>query len=137
MMSMQRVMQLENWDTASKRQTIFGFFSTEGSNFLLSARVVEGLLTLIFPVSTWTYDVGFRKVRRYSLWSRWVLYLSTSFWDACSLQWCLFAHWYAPWQLQEPDAGSMKGLAFAYDPDGYSVEIIKRGGIDFGDAKKE
>ena len=28
-----------------------------------------------------------------------------------------------------------KGLAFAYDPDGYSVEIIKRGGIDFGDAK--
>jgi lactoylglutathione lyase len=36
---------------------------------------------------------------------------------------------------KEPDAGSMKGLAFAYDPDGYSVEIIKRGGIDFGDAK--
>jgi len=60
----------------------------------------------------------------------------------------------------------MKGLAFAYDPDGvsvttllsrpngleticdflsnlslcfvqYSVEIIKRGGIDFGDTKKE
>lgn len=30
----------------------------------------------------------------------------------------------------------MKGLAFAYDPDGYSVEIIKRGGIDFGDEKK-
>jgi len=29
------------------------------------------------------------------------------------------------------------GLAFAYDPDGYSVEIIKRGGIDFGDAKKD
>ena len=29
----------------------------------------------------------------------------------------------------------MKGLAFAYDPDGYSVEIIKRGGIDFGDVK--
>ena len=28
------------------------------------------------------------------------------------------------------------GLAFAYDPDGYSVEIIKRGGIDFGDVKK-
>jgi len=27
----------------------------------------------------------------------------------------------------------MKGLAFAYDPDGYAVEIIKRGGIDFGD----
>jgi hypothetical protein len=29
----------------------------------------------------------------------------------------------------------MKGLAFAYDPDGYAVEIIKRGGIDFGDKK--
>ena len=38
---------------------------------------------------------------------------------------------------KEPDGGSMKGLAFCYDPDGYSVEIIKRGGIDFGDAKKE
>ena len=33
---------------------------------------------------------------------------------------------------KEPDGGSMKGLAFAYDPDGYSVEIIKRGGMDFG-----
>ena len=29
----------------------------------------------------------------------------------------------------------MKGLAFAYDPDGYAVEIIKRGGIEFGDSK--
>jgi lactoylglutathione lyase len=29
----------------------------------------------------------------------------------------------------------MKGLAFAYDPDGYWIEIIKRGGIDFGDEK--
>uniref|UniRef100_A0A7S2P6B8 Lactoylglutathione lyase n=1 Tax=Bigelowiella natans TaxID=227086 RepID=A0A7S2P6B8_BIGNA len=29
-----------------------------------------------------------------------------------------------------PDAGSMKGLAFALDPDGYWVEIIKRGGYD-------
>jgi lactoylglutathione lyase len=38
---------------------------------------------------------------------------------------------------KEADAGSMKGLAFAYDPDGYSVEIIKRGGIEFGDTKKE
>eukprot|EP00977_Amphora_coffeiformis_P005937 scaffold1267_cov171-Amphora_coffeaeformis.AAC.13 len=38
---------------------------------------------------------------------------------------------------KEPDGGSMKGLAFAYDPDGYSVEIIKRGGLDFGDVKKE
>jgi len=38
---------------------------------------------------------------------------------------------------KEPDAGSMKGLAFAYDPDGYSVEIIKRGGMDFGDKKVE
>jgi lactoylglutathione lyase len=37
---------------------------------------------------------------------------------------------------KEPDGGSMKGLAFAYDPDGYSVEIIKRGGIDFGVVKK-
>jgi len=36
---------------------------------------------------------------------------------------------------KEPDGGSMKGLAFAYDPDGYAVEIIKRGGLDFGDAK--
>lgn len=31
----------------------------------------------------------------------------------------------------------MKGLAFAYDPDGYSIEIIKRGGIEFGDKKFE
>ena len=37
---------------------------------------------------------------------------------------------------KEPDAGSMKGLAFVYDPDGYSIEIIKRGGIDFGDVKE-
>jgi lactoylglutathione lyase len=36
---------------------------------------------------------------------------------------------------KEPDGGSMKGLAFAYDPDGYSVEIIKRGGIEFGDKR--
>jgi len=36
---------------------------------------------------------------------------------------------------KEPDGGSMKGLAFAYDPDGYWVEIVKRGGIDFGDVK--
>jgi len=36
---------------------------------------------------------------------------------------------------KEPDGGSMKGLAFAYDPDGYSVEIIKRGGVEFGDQK--
>lgn len=34
-----------------------------------------------------------------------------------------------------PDGGSMKGLAFAYDPDGYSVEIIRRGGTDSGDTK--
>lgn len=26
-------------------------------------------------------------------------------------------------------AGGMKGLAFAYDPDGYWVEIVKRGGL--------
>ncbi|KAL9182858.1 hypothetical protein ACHAXT_004137 [Thalassiosira profunda] len=38
---------------------------------------------------------------------------------------------------KEPDGGSMKGLAFAYDPDGYSVEIIKRGGIEFGDKRVE
>jgi lactoylglutathione lyase len=31
----------------------------------------------------------------------------------------------------------MKGLAFAYDPDGYWVEIIHRGGIEFGDKKVE
>lgn len=31
----------------------------------------------------------------------------------------------------------MKGLAFAYDPDGYSLEIVPRGGIDFGDVKVE
>lgn len=36
---------------------------------------------------------------------------------------------------KEPDGGSMKGLAFAYDPDGYAVELIKRGGIEFGDKK--
>jgi len=29
-----------------------------------------------------------------------------------------------------PDGGNMKGLAFARDPDGYWVEIIKRGGYD-------
>lgn len=38
---------------------------------------------------------------------------------------------------KEPDGGSMKGLAFAYDPDGYAIEIIKRGGIDFGDKKAD
>ncbi|KAL7554661.1 hypothetical protein ACHAWF_018147 [Thalassiosira exigua] len=38
---------------------------------------------------------------------------------------------------KEPDGGSMKGLAFAYDPDGYAIEIIKRGGIEFGDKKVE
>mmetsp|Transcript_5589 Transcript_5589/g.8091 ORF Transcript_5589/g.8091 Transcript_5589/m.8091 type:complete len:349 (+) Transcript_5589:71-1117(+) len=38
---------------------------------------------------------------------------------------------------KEPDGGTMKGLAFAYDPDGYQIEIIKRGGIDFGDKKVE
>lgn len=36
---------------------------------------------------------------------------------------------------KEPDGGSMKGLAFAYDPDGYALEIIKRGGLDFGDVR--
>jgi hypothetical protein len=36
---------------------------------------------------------------------------------------------------QEPDGGTMKGLAFAYDPDGYWIEIVPRGGLDFGDAK--
>lgn len=30
----------------------------------------------------------------------------------------------------------MKGLAFAYDPDGYAIEIIKRGGIEFDDVKQ-
>eukprot|EP01006_Ploeotia_vitrea_P025342 TRINITY_DN58219_c1_g1_i1.p1 TRINITY_DN58219_c1_g1~~TRINITY_DN58219_c1_g1_i1.p1 ORF type:complete len:328 (+),score=56.74 TRINITY_DN58219_c1_g1_i1:64-1047(+) len=32
---------------------------------------------------------------------------------------------------KKPDDGTMKGLAFALDPDGYWVEIIKRGGLDF------
>jgi len=49
----------------------------------------------------------------------------------------------AGYELQKaPDAGSMKGLAFARDPDGYWVEVIKRGGYDaqatpyfFGDNK--
>eukprot|EP00467_Chlorarachnion_reptans_P002558 CAMPEP_0114538660 /NCGR_PEP_ID=MMETSP0109-20121206/30263_1 /TAXON_ID=29199 /ORGANISM="Chlorarachnion reptans, Strain CCCM449" /LENGTH=300 /DNA_ID=CAMNT_0001722697 /DNA_START=288 /DNA_END=1191 /DNA_ORIENTATION=- len=31
---------------------------------------------------------------------------------------------------KKPDAGTMKGLAFALDPDGYWIEIIKRGGYD-------
>jgi lactoylglutathione lyase len=31
----------------------------------------------------------------------------------------------------------MKGLAFAYDPDGYWIEIIRRGGLEFGDAKAD
>ena len=39
--------------------------------------------------------------------------------------------------MKEPDGGTMKGLAFAYDPDGYLIEIIKLGGIDFGDKKVE
>lgn len=38
---------------------------------------------------------------------------------------------------KEPDGGGMKGLAFALDPDGYSIEIIKRGGIEFGDKRVE
>mmetsp|Transcript_38070 Transcript_38070/g.88580 ORF Transcript_38070/g.88580 Transcript_38070/m.88580 type:complete len:115 (+) Transcript_38070:910-1254(+) len=37
---------------------------------------------------------------------------------------------------KEPDGGSMKGLAFAFDPDGYWVEIVPRGGLDFGDKRK-
>lgn len=38
---------------------------------------------------------------------------------------------------KEPDGGTMKGLAFARCPDGYLIEIIKRGGIEFGDKKVE
>ena len=38
---------------------------------------------------------------------------------------------------KEADRGNMKGLAFAFDPDGYSVEIIKRGGMDLGDKRVE
>lgn len=30
--------------------------------------------------------------------------------------------------MKEPDGGKMKGLAFVKDPDGYWVEIVKRGG---------
>jgi hypothetical protein len=38
---------------------------------------------------------------------------------------------------KRPDGvGSMKGLAFAYDPDGYSIEI-KRGGRTLVMSKKE
>ncbi|GKY98221.1 hypothetical protein MPSEU_000779800 [Mayamaea pseudoterrestris] len=36
---------------------------------------------------------------------------------------------------KKPDDGSMKGLAFAYDPDNYAVEIIRRTGTDFGDVQ--
>ena len=28
---------------------------------------------------------------------------------------------------KKPDEGRMKGLAFVYDPDGYWVELVKRG----------
>jgi lactoylglutathione lyase len=38
---------------------------------------------------------------------------------------------------KDVDDGNMKGLAFALDPDGYSVELIKRGGINFGDKRKD
>jgi lactoylglutathione lyase len=30
---------------------------------------------------------------------------------------------------KKPQEGTMRGLAFAYDPDGYWIEIIQRGGI--------
>jgi lactoylglutathione lyase len=30
---------------------------------------------------------------------------------------------------KKPQEGTMRGLAFAYDPDGYWVEIIQKGGI--------
>ena len=36
---------------------------------------------------------------------------------------------------KEVDGGNMKGLAFAFDPDGYSIEIIKRGGMDLEDKR--
>jgi lactoylglutathione lyase len=32
--------------------------------------------------------------------------------------------------VKEPMGGNMKGLAFAKDPDGYWIEVIKRGGYD-------
>jgi lactoylglutathione lyase len=35
------------------------------------------------------------------------------------------------------DDGELKGLAHVFDPDGYTVAIIKRGGIDFGDKIKD
>ena len=35
---------------------------------------------------------------------------------------------------KKPAEGNMRGLAFAYDPDGYWVEIIQRGGISMLDA---
>lgn len=69
-------------------------------------------------------------------------------WFPCLCLWCIISNLLLQPQqnlieicmdglYQEPDDGSMKGLAFAYDPDGYWVEIIKRGGIDFGDKRKD
>lgn len=37
---------------------------------------------------------------------------------------------------KKPSEGTMRGLAFAYDPDGYWVEIIQRGGIRMLDESK-
>jgi len=36
---------------------------------------------------------------------------------------------------KESGGGSMKGLEFAYDPDGCSIEVMKRVLVEFGDRK--
>ena len=37
---------------------------------------------------------------------------------------------------KKPAEGSMRGLAFAYDPDGYWVELIQKGGLKMISAGK-
>jgi len=52
-------------------------------------------------------------------------FLVDDVYEACS---AIKSHGYG--FKKEPDGGSMKGLAFALDPDGYWIEIVKRGGYD-------
>ena len=35
---------------------------------------------------------------------------------------------------KKPSEGTMRGIAFAYDPDGYWVELIERGGVKLMDS---
>lgn len=42
---------------------------------------------------------------------------------------------YFIWDFYFENDFSLINKAFAYDPDGYPIEIIKRGGIDYGDVK--